>query len=55
MLSTLGESKLEDLTKLRFEHWFEDAQTAIKQSQSDQIVFFCENCFFLQRIIFLEN
>ena len=34
----LGESKVEDLTKLRFDHWFEDAQTAIKQSQSDQIV-----------------
>ena len=33
-----GESKVEDRTSLRFQHWFEDAQTAIKHCQSDKIV-----------------
>ena len=43
MLSTLGESKLEDLSKLRFEHWFEDAQTAIDFGTADEIDFKAAN------------
>ena len=34
----LGESKVKDMASLRFQHWFEDAQTAIKQCESDKIV-----------------
>ena len=34
----LGESKIEDMATLNFQHWFEDAETAIKQCQSDKIV-----------------
>ena len=34
----LGESKIEDMANLKFQHWFEDAETAIKQCQSDKIV-----------------
>jgi pimeloyl-ACP methyl ester carboxylesterase len=33
-----GESKVEDMTSLRFQHWFEDAQTAIKYCKSDKMV-----------------
>ena len=34
----LGESKIDDIASLKFQHWFEDAQTAIKMCQSDKIV-----------------
>jgi len=33
-----GESKVENMASLRFQHWFENAQAAIKQCQSDKIV-----------------
>ena len=33
-----GESKVENMASLKFQHWFEDAQAAIKHCQSDKIV-----------------
>jgi len=34
----LGESKVTDWASMRFQHWFEDAQAAIKHCKSEQII-----------------
>ena len=33
-----GESKIEDIASLQLEHWFQDAETAIKKCQSEKII-----------------